>query len=245
QGALPARQVHSCIDRCVTTIKDACLLALQNIPGEFPDPQVAIIHAAAFGFQADVAPTWVGVMALRHQDSVDLEGDRAIHTGDGIVVPFRARLGMQLSGKSSAAAAAIDGRHDRPVNRKDVSVGGVARSVSVSVIEDLDLDTAVEWDSYGRKVISPDKDPCVAAWIKVTPFELQHEVLVHAVCAQFTDRLSCAVQESITHNPGRGSGVYGDPAVEVDAIEEWTKIRSSLVFSFIRDSACGEQQQGD
>jgi hypothetical protein len=109
------------------------------------------------------------------------------------------------------------------------------------VVENLHLDAAVKWNTDGSDVIGPNKNSRVASRHEVAPLELQYEILVHAIRAQLAGGLARAVQHVVANNPGGWGGVYRDPALKVNAVEERPKFWRSLLAGIIGRNT-GDQQ---
>lgn len=88
------------------------------------------------------------------------------------------------------------------------------------MVEHLDFDAVGEAVLFAGDGIGPEEDAGVAAGFGVHPIDFEDEVLVLADGAHDADGVAGADDFAIFDAPGLGAGVDGDPAGEVDAIEE-------------------------
>ena len=146
----------------------------------------------ALGFQADVAFAWAARFAFGHHLAVDRQRDVTLEAGDAVVVPLRAGFRAILGGKGAAAAPAVDRRHRRSVDGKDVAVRGEPVRIAVGVLQNLHLDASMKRLAGRRDVVGPDEHARVAFGPHMPPLQFKDEVLVHAVGAQLADRLARA-----------------------------------------------------
>ena len=139
------------------------------------------------------------------------------------MVPIGRRFGAILRRKRPAAAASVDRRHLRTVDRENVAVRRVAARVAVGVLQHLHLDAAMKRLAARGDVVGPDKYAGIAARLHVPPLHLHDEILVHAIRAQFADRFAGTDQHTIPDRPRGRRRVHRHPAGKILPVEQRAK----------------------
>ena len=139
------------------------------------------------------------------------------------MVPVRRWLGAILRRERPAAAASVDRRHLRAVDRENITVRRVAARVAVGILQHLHLDAAMKRLAARGDVVGPDKYAGIAARLHVPPLHLHDEILVHTIRAQFTDRFTGANQHSISDRPSGRCRVHRHPTGQILPVEQRAK----------------------
>src|SRR3954470_18690669 len=128
------------------------------------------------------------------------------------------------------------------MNREYVAMGRVPFVLSLdveTVIENLDLDAAEEWDSRRGDRRAPDKYSRIAPAAQVAPLHFKNKVLVLPISAHRAGRMSGAMNHSVANAPGFGRAVGVYPTTQIAPVKEGNK---SFLVSRKRNG-CGGQEE--
>ena len=110
------------------------------------------------------------------------------------------------------------------MNWKDVAVSRMALTLAISILQDLHFHASMKRYTFGCNVISPDKDPRIAARDHMSPFHFHDEVLVHLFGANLADWFASALEHSVFEAPGFRRSIRQHPAIEIFAIEQGLEV---------------------